>query len=79
MVDTLKLKALIIEKGMTQTEVAKEMGLSRRAWFDRMGKKKFDSEEMYNLIHILKIENPMPIFFAEEVTQKVTKEAREAV
>jgi transcriptional regulator with XRE-family HTH domain len=69
LVDTLKLKALIVERGMTQIEVAKTLGMSRKMWFDRMNKKKFDSDEMYNLIHILNIENPTPIFFADEVTQ----------
>lgn len=68
MVDTLKIKALVVEKGMTQTEVAEKMGMSKKMWYDRMNKKKFDSEEMYNLIHILEIDNPTPIFFADEVT-----------
>lgn len=67
MIDTLKLKALIVERGLTQTEVAKEMRMSRKVWYDRMNKKKFNSDEMYNLIKILNIENPIPIFFADEV------------
>ncbi|MCD7724264.1 MAG: helix-turn-helix transcriptional regulator [Clostridiales bacterium] len=69
MVDTLKIKAIVVERGMTQTEVAKKLGMSNRAWFDRMRKKKFDSEEMYNLIRILDISNPTEIFFADEVTR----------
>lgn len=69
MVDTLKIKALVVERGMTQTEVAKRLGMSNKVWFDRMSKKKFDSEEMYNLIHILNIGNPAEIFFADEVTE----------
>ena len=68
MVDTLKIKALIVENGMTQTAVAEKMGISRKTWYDKMSKKKFDSEEMYNLIHILNIDNPIPIFFADKVT-----------
>ena len=63
MVDTLELKAVIVRKGMKQIEVAKKMGMSRKTWFDRMSKKKFDSDEMYKLIQILDIENPTPIFF----------------
>lgn len=68
MVDTLKIKALVVERGMTQMEVANKMGMSKKVWYDRMHRKKFDSEEMYNLIHILNIENPAPIFFADKVT-----------
>lgn len=69
MVDTIKIKALVVERGMTQTEVAKRLGMSSKVWFDRMSKKKFDSEEMYNLIHVLNIPNPAEIFFADEVTK----------
>lgn len=69
MVNTLELKAVIVRKGMKQIEVAKKMGMSRKTWFDRMSKKKFDSDEMYKLIQILDIENPTPIFFADEVTR----------
>lgn len=68
MVDTLKLKALVIEKGKTQTGVAAEMGMSKKSWYDRMKKKKFDSDEMYQLIHILDIKDPALIFFADKVT-----------
>ncbi len=68
MVDTLKIKALVVERGMKQIEVANKMGLSKKVWYDRMRKKKFDSDEMYNLIHILNIEDPTPIFFADKVT-----------
>ncbi len=73
MVDTLKLKALIVENGKTQTEVAKSLGISRKSWYDRMQKRCLDSDEMYKLIEILHIENPTPIFFADDVTQHVTK------
>lgn len=65
MVDVNKLKGLIVERGMTQTEVMNRIGLSRRQWQLRMENKKFDSEEMKSLITVLDIENPSPIFFAD--------------
>ena len=68
MIDTLKIKALIVEHGMTQKEVAKNLGMSNKVWYDRMSKKRFNSEEMYNLIHILDIKNPTEIFFADNIT-----------
>lgn len=68
MVNVLKLKALIVERGMTQTQVAKKLGISRKSWYDRMSRKKFDSDEIYKLIELLDIDNPTPIFFADEVT-----------
>lgn len=65
MVDTNKLKGLIVERGMTQTQVMNRIGLTKRQWQHRMENKKFDSEEMKSLITLLDIENPSPIFFAD--------------
>ena len=65
MVDTNKLKAAIVEKGLTQTEVHNRMGLTKRQWQCRMEKKKFDSEDMLKLVNILEITDPMPIFFVQ--------------
>lgn len=68
MVNINKLKAAVVSKGMTYTETAEKIGMSRKTWYDRMSSKKFDSEEIYKLIKVLDIKDPMPIFFAEEVT-----------
>lgn len=40
MIDILKLKALIVERNMTQKEVAKRLGISKKVWYDRMKKRK---------------------------------------
>lgn len=64
-VDTNKLKGLIVERGLTQTEVHNRMGLSKRQWQCRMEKRKFDSDDMMKLITILEIDNPSPIFFVD--------------
>lgn len=68
MVDTNKLKGLIVERGLTQVEVYNRMGLSKRQWQCRIENKKFDSDDMVKLISILEIDNPSPIFFVQEVT-----------
>lgn len=68
MVDVNKLKGLIVERGLTQTEVRNRMGLTKRQWQCRIEKKKFDSDDMMKLITILEISNPSPIFFVNEVT-----------
>lgn len=65
MVDINKLKATIVEKGLTQTEVHNRMGLTKRQWQCRMEKKKFDSDDMLKLVNILEIKDPVPIFFVE--------------
>lgn len=68
MVDVNKLKAAVIEKGMTYTEAAEKIGMSRKTWYDRIAARKFDSDEMYRLIKVLDIKDPAAIFFADEVT-----------
>ena len=65
MVDVNKLKGLIVERGLTQTEVYGRIGLSKRQWQHRMENKKFDSNEMSALIKVLEIDNPSPIFFVD--------------
>lgn len=65
MVDVQKLKGLIVERGLTQTEVYNRIGLTKRQWQHRMENKKFDSNEMQSLIKVLKIDNPTPIFFVD--------------
>ena len=65
MVDVNKLKGLIVERGLTQTEVYSRIGLSKRQWQHRMENKKFDSNEIGSLIKLLDIDNPSPIFFAD--------------
>ena len=68
MVDTKKLKAAVIAKGLTFTEAAQQAGMTRRMWYDRMAAGKFSSDEMYRLIKGLDLSDPAAIFFADEVT-----------
>lgn len=68
MVDTNELKAQIVRKGLTVEKVYSSLGLTKRQWYQRMQRKTFDSNEMLELVKMLHIENPVPIFFAEEVT-----------
>ena len=68
MVNVQKLKATIVEKGLTYGEVAESLGMSRKVWSDRMNSKKFNSDEIYKLIKKLNITDPMSIFFADDVT-----------
>jgi len=59
-----KLKALFVEKNITQQEIAKELGITETTMTRKMKKGVFDSDEMYKMIEILEIENPSEIFFA---------------
>lgn len=64
MIQINKLKALFVEKNITQQEIAKELGITETTMSRKMKKGVFDSDEMYKMIEILGIENPSEIFFA---------------
>ena len=68
MVDTNKLRGCIVANGMTQEEVAKSIGITPKTFCLRMKKKVFGSDEIEKMIEILKIDDPMSIFFAKTVT-----------
>lgn len=72
MVDVLALKSEIVRANLTQKEVYEGIGLTKRQWEIRLLNKKFDTDEMYKLTNFLHLSNPIPIFFADEVTQSVT-------
>lgn len=67
MVDTKKLRGIIAENGMSQSKVAKLLGMSPKGFYDKMKRGVFDSDEMEQMIDILAIKNPVEIFFARTV------------
>lgn len=69
MVDVKELKAQIVRSGLSIETVYSGLGLTKRQWYFRMNHKKFDTDEMLQLTDMLHIENPVPIFFAREVTR----------
>lgn len=68
MIDTNALKGIIVTKGLTQQDVAKEIGISSKTFYAKMKKGVFGSDEMEAMIDLLDIENPGAIFFAPEST-----------
>lgn len=68
MIDTNKLKGIIVSRGMTQQELAKDIGIAPKTFYIKMSKGVFLSNEIDSMIEILKIEDPTPIFFAKKVT-----------
>lgn len=73
MVDVKRLRGIIAENGKTQTQVAHMIGVTPKTFYLRMQKGVFGSDEIQIMIDKLNIRNPMEIFFASEVTSKVTK------
>ncbi len=65
MVNTNKLRAIIVERGTTQEQVAKAMGITPKAFYVKMKKGVFKTNEAQCMIDLLDIENPVEIFFAK--------------
>ena len=65
MVDTKKLVGIIYERGTSQRKVAQNIGMTEKTFYSKMKKGVFDSDEIEQMIDMLKIENPVEIFFAK--------------
>lgn len=68
MIRTDKLKGVIAERGKSQAEVAVMLGITPKTFYEKMKIGIFGSDEIQKMIDELAIENPMEIFFAQEVT-----------
>lgn len=68
MIATEKLRGIIAEQGLSQRKVAKFLGISEKTFYAKMKRGVFDSDEMAEMISLLKIQNPSEIFFAEKGT-----------
>ena len=69
MVDVNKLRGKMAEKGRSGIDMARVIKKTPKTFYDKMKKGVFDSDEITAIVEDLSIENPMEIFFAEEVTQ----------
>ena len=65
MINVNVLKGKIAERGKTQTDVAKAIGIAPKTFYDKMSKGVFGSDEIEIMIDYLSIEDPMKIFFGE--------------
>ena len=65
MIDTNELRGVIAARGYTQIDVAKEIGISPKTFYDKMKKGVFGSDEMQTMVDMLDIKDPARIFFAK--------------
>ena len=65
MIATDKLRGIIAERGMSQRQVAKALGMTEKTFYIKMRKGVFDSDEMSEMIAMLSISDPASIFFAK--------------
>ncbi|MEE1048281.1 MAG: helix-turn-helix transcriptional regulator [Clostridia bacterium] len=73
MVDTNRLKGVIVQNGKTQGDVAERIGITPKTFYAKMKKGVFGSDEIEKMIDFLNIDDPMQIFFAKNATSKVTE------
>lgn len=67
MIAVNKLKGRIAEKGYTQGQIAKMLGISANTFHRKLARGVLGSDEIEALIKILDIKDPMGFFFASEV------------
>ena len=68
MVNVKKLRGKMAEKGRSGKDMARVIKKTPKTFYDKMKKGVFDSDEITAIVEDLGIENPMEIFFADEVT-----------
>ncbi len=68
LINVNELKACIVRKGMTQGEVAENLNISNKTFYNKLKKGIFGSDEIEKMIELLEIKEPMNIFFAQKVT-----------
>lgn len=72
MIRTDELRGVIAKNGLSQSDVAKMIGITPKTFYDKMKNGVFGSDEIQIMIDRLHIDNPMDIFFVNEVTFKDT-------
>lgn len=66
MIRTDLLRGKFAEKRLSQLAVAKALGITPQAFYRKMKRGVFRSDEMQKMIDLVGIENPLEIFFAKE-------------
>jgi len=67
MINANLIRAKIVEKGMNQAQVAKELGMTAKTFSIKMNTGKFGLDEAQKMAKILEIDKPEKYFFAEKV------------
>ncbi len=66
MVATDKLRGIISEKGLSQREVAKCLGITEKTFYSKMKKGVFGTDEAERMVRLLEIKDPASIFLLRE-------------
>lgn len=66
MIKTNELKGIIVKNGLSQSDIARKIGVTPKTFYEKMKNGIFGSDEIQIMINELHIDNPMEIFFAKE-------------
>lgn len=64
--NTAKLKGIIAEKGLSQRDVAKAIGVTEKTFYNKMKKGVFGTDEAIAMVELLRIDNPADIFLRKQ-------------
>jgi transcriptional regulator with XRE-family HTH domain len=67
MINANKIRARIVELGLTQKQVAEMIGISEKTFSVKMNNGKFGLDEADKMIEVLKIDKPEKYFFKDVV------------
>ena len=66
MIKTDELRGVIAKNGLSQSDVAKMIGVTPKTFYEKMKNGVFGSDEIEIMIEKLNIQNPLEIFFAKK-------------
>lgn len=61
-----KLRGIIAERDMSMREVAKELNMSEKTFYNKMKKGVFGTDEAEAMVALLNISDPASVFLASE-------------
>ena len=65
MINTNKLRGLIVEHGYSQKDVAQYIGVTAKTFYDKMKTGKFNLNELDKMVEMLSIDDPAQVFFKQ--------------
>lgn len=66
MIKTNELRGIIAKNNLSQAKVAEVLGITPKTFYEKMNRGVFGSDEIEAMIRLLKIDDPVAIFFARE-------------
>lgn len=66
MIKTDELRGIIAKNNLSQAKVAEVLGITPKTFYEKMNRGVFGSDEIEAMIQLLKIDDPVAIFFARK-------------